>query len=602
MAPLACKRPSSRSVPPIDSALQERIDKSINQKIAQCLASFYSENAGEPIQKTFRRALHSVLEVQYPIQQPSQLEALKGIGPAVRKRIEKRLASDGFPLEVIQEIEPDSGSTISAKRRRRDISHRKVKDYVPALRSASYAILVALKLESNYPGFCGFLTISRLVDMAQPYATQALTEKVNGTYITPLRSAIKTLLSHQLILKTGHSAYALTDQGDLLATRLVEASGISLINPSNCISFENKSRIAFESKSLVLNPVQQTVDCTDPNNQIIPISDIITRDEDIEFSDLKEQTNKSCFERIVLPPENQIILLVDVREIKSRDDRDYIFRTLEESGVTCEVRNLELGDFMWIARSSVHPQELVLPIIVERKREDDLISSIKDGRFNEQKWRLRRSLVPTCIYLVEECSQSDIDGFGRESFESALLSTQLVDGFFLQYTHGLKMSLKFLSSLTSKIICNSRCTLNGIAMNHLHFKNSSFFNELRRLNIEASPTGDFLRSISYIDQMVHPTYDSFSRANSKSGNLSIRDIFVRQLLSIQGTNIGKAVMIADRFHSLAGLYAAYMSIASKKNRENLLTQWKIDGRNFGVALSTRIYNLVFHADSNTTKE
>ena len=47
-------------------------------------------------------------------------------------------------------------------------------------------------------------------------------------------------------------------------------------------------------------------------------------------------------------------------------------------------------------------RELVLPVIVERKRMDDLASSIKDGRFREQKFRLKKCGLSHPVYLVEE--------------------------------------------------------------------------------------------------------------------------------------------------------------------------------------------------------
>jgi len=59
---------------------------------------------------------------------------------------------------------------------------------------------------------------------------------------------------------------------------------------------------------------------------------------------------------------------------------------LTKMNVPFEVRKLEVGDFLWIARSKTSKEdELVLPYIVERKRMDDLGGSIKDGRFREQK-------------------------------------------------------------------------------------------------------------------------------------------------------------------------------------------------------------------------
>jgi crossover junction endonuclease MUS81 len=58
--------------------------------------------------------------------------------------------------------------------------------------------------------------------------------------------------------------------------------------------------------------------------------------------------------------------------------------------VLYDVRKLSIGDYLWICKPKASSgtrsdRELVLPYVVERKRMDDLVSSIKDGRFKEQK-------------------------------------------------------------------------------------------------------------------------------------------------------------------------------------------------------------------------
>ena len=58
---------------------------------------------------------------------------------------------------------------------------------------------------------------------------------------------------------------------------------------------------------------------------------------------------------------------------------------LKKLGVTCEIRKLNVGDFTWVARCRFTNRELVLPYIIERKRIDDLSSSIQDQRYQEQK-------------------------------------------------------------------------------------------------------------------------------------------------------------------------------------------------------------------------
>ena len=48
-----------------------------------------------------------------------------------------------------------------------------------------------------------------------------------------------------------------------------------------------------------------------------------------------------------------------------------------------------------------HYNEFVLDLIVERKTSNDLASSIRDGRYDEQKFRLRNSGINNVIYLIE---------------------------------------------------------------------------------------------------------------------------------------------------------------------------------------------------------
>lgn len=84
----------------------------------------------------------------------------------------------------------------------------------------------------------------------------------------------------------------------------------------------------------------------------------------------------------------EIVLVVDSREIESRSSRDKITETLLSKGVKVETRALRLGDMCWIARRidgmGGEEDECVLDYVVERKRLDDLCSSIKDGRYTEQ--------------------------------------------------------------------------------------------------------------------------------------------------------------------------------------------------------------------------
>ena len=89
--------------------------------------------------------------------------------------------------------------------------------------------------------------------------------------------------------------------------------------------------------------------------------------------------------------------------------KDATLPELNRSGVAYKTRRLAVGDFIWVARENSAPhREVVLDFIVERKRMDDLASSIVDGRFREQKYRLKQSGLGHVIYLIEE--------YGHKSF------------------------------------------------------------------------------------------------------------------------------------------------------------------------------------------
>ena len=85
---------------------------------------------------------------------------------------------------------------------------------------------------------------------------------------------------------------------------------------------------------------------------------------------------------VLLPGTFTVRLVLDNREVRTRDDRDYIGDQLRLLGCNPLVRPLELGDFFWVAklhdpnllsRHGEEGDEVALDWIVERKRLDDLV-------------------------------------------------------------------------------------------------------------------------------------------------------------------------------------------------------------------------------------
>lgn len=154
-------------------------------------------------------------------------------------------------------------------------------------------------------------------------------------------------------------------------------------------------------------------------------------------------------------------LVLDSREVRAKNDRDYIQDELAKLGVRALVRPLELGDFFWVAKCrepgllgclGEEGDEIALDWIVERKRLDDLVGSIKDGRFQEQKFRFRKLGVKNVVYIIEDFSMSSerISQF-HDAIESAIGSTQVIDEYFVKKTMKLDDTIRYLARMTGML-------------------------------------------------------------------------------------------------------------------------------------------------------
>lgn len=110
---------------------------------------------------------------------------------------------------------------------------------------------------------------------------------------------------------------------------------------------------------------------------------------------LPVQSNAAKFGFTLLKGTFDIFLVLDNREVRTRKDRNYFQTELSAKGIQVKTCTLALGDFCWIAKLKPEyyksttgfkeKDDILLGFIVERKSGDDLISSIKDGRYVEQK-------------------------------------------------------------------------------------------------------------------------------------------------------------------------------------------------------------------------
>uniref|UniRef100_A0A1X7VLV8 Crossover junction endonuclease MUS81 n=1 Tax=Amphimedon queenslandica TaxID=400682 RepID=A0A1X7VLV8_AMPQE len=166
------------------------------------------------------------------------------------------------------------------------------------------------------------------------------------------------------------------------------------------------------------------------------------------------------------PGQFEVLLCIDNSESsanrKSKANfRGLLLEELTKNGVKFSVRNLNIGDFLWIAKEIVsadpdqlrlpESREIVLDYIIERKRMDDLSDSIIDRRFHEQKFRMKLCGVANPVYLVEDYGDIAHCKVSQRGLYQAITNTQVIDSFFIKQTKDIKGSISYLTIMTRQL-------------------------------------------------------------------------------------------------------------------------------------------------------
>ena len=142
-------------------------------------------------------------------------------------------------------------------------------------------------------------------------------------------------------------------------------------------------------------------------------------------------------------------LLIDNREPQAIIK--YIEALNQESGnkIIIEIKSLDIGDYIFCDDSGEKTQ-----LIIERKSLSDLESSIKDGRYSEQSYRLDKSSIHNhnIVYLLE----GNIQNYKRTNFKNTIYSSM----FSLNYFKGFSVICSHNQIETGEIIFNFICKLN----------------------------------------------------------------------------------------------------------------------------------------------
>ncbi|KAJ4825591.1 hypothetical protein Tsubulata_015244 [Turnera subulata] len=219
-----------------------------------------------------------------------------------------------------------------------------------------------------------------------------------------------------------------------------------------------------------------------------------------------------------------VILILDDREqfaVRSSKGGKLIEYICKEHKIKIQVRRLPVGDGIWIARHKYLHTEYVLDFIVERKKVDDLRSSIRDNRYRDQKLRLLRCGLKKLIYVVEGDPNS-LEA--AESIKTACFTTEILEGFDVQRTSCLRDTLKKYGYLTQSIT---------------QFYRSQQAEQQPKISAVSPPLDEFIQRCQELEKMT------------------VSDAFAIQLMQVPQVTEEAALAVLDLYPTLISLALAY---------------------------------------------
>ncbi|OAP63325.1 hypothetical protein AYL99_02552 [Fonsecaea erecta] len=583
----------------------------------------------------YKKAYQSVKACPLTFNHPSEAQQLNGLGPKLCDRLTEKLkkhceqnglpmpkkkrkrnqTSEDGPLDAAQGDDDEQSSPVRRK--------RKAQPYVPKYRSGAYGLMVALGTldrESNQA-----IPKIDLIELAQPHCDASYTVPSDPTKFFTAWKSMQTLESKELVCTKGHPTkrYYLSDegwevaegiqasingrpvaakkskQGNSAPTRGVKGSKSASAEPgkkqpASAAPLQNSGLSGFAARKFF-----DQVEVLSVSENDWPESEPETRTVGFGSGKLAERpttSSSSMEDTIILPAGSfEVKMVLDMREVRTTTDRDYISGELKKLGVTPIIRSLPLGDVLWVAE--VNPlyadslkaatvgdeaggkMEIMLEHILERKRLDDLISSIKDGRFHEQKFRLHKSGIKNVTYLIEEYSISSekSDKYG-DALESAIASMQVVDNFFVKQTAKLDDTIRYLARMTR--------TLKGLY-------ESKDINVIPAQSFEAEAVSLLLERFRKTspERVVGMTFSVFSAMCDKSESMTLRDVYLKMLMCTRGVTGEKAIEIQKIWPTPRALAEAFEAHEKGNARDAMISDRlgsAIPRKKVARALSTKI--------------
>ncbi|AQZ12440.1 MUS81 (YDR386W) [Zygosaccharomyces parabailii] len=570
----------------------------------------------EQLGLTYEKARRNLMEFESVVYYPRDLKKVKGIGDTIMRRLEKRLKDycDEIGVAVPQPAAMPSASgtkrgSTALRLCRTDAEGstegpptKKLRKYIPRKRSGGYGILLAL-LELN--AISRGISKDDTIHAAQKYCDHSMSPNFATREFKGAWSAITVLKKHNFVIEEGRpKRYFLSEEGAGMAKILKAADDIKFPNEPEQEEGKLISEVSetYEDSEITANLSELLGSCpaTENGEQDLSLLDITFRGlgestpkskSTVHMSDggAKTQTSSPVSRqyRSTSPPLTEEIApkilkrrfegtsyelwskgtyeiypIIDHREVKSQRDRDFFSNAFTSRGMKCEIRQLALGDIVWIAKNKHNGSEAVLNTIIERKRLDDLAISIRDNRFMEQKSRLEKSGCKNKYYLIEE-TMGDVVGGMAEALKTSLWLILIYYRFSVIRTTNSDATVEKIQSLQT--VLEEEYSKKDLLVIKPHaLKNQDDYRcELEKFRIEFEKNKTV--------ECCH-NFQCFQEILGKGELVTIGELTIHILMFIKGISIEKAVAVQSVFPTLSHILAAYDGCKSPEEAKLLMFQ------------------------------
>ena len=333
------------------------------------------------------------------------------------------------------------------------------------------------------------------------------------------------------------------------------------------------------------------------------------------------------------------MIIIDNREHKLIE----LIKTTSSFTIPYEIKKLDIGDI--IISSSKHPDK---SLIIERKCMTDMISSIKDGRYKEQKIRLqaegsnsntiicylleglvndlRKPNDKTLLYgsIISSIFRDTIPIIRTTSLQETLdILTRLyermnknINDFFILKNNNLQQDIE-INDTPERIIINTSNSIVNTSNSIVNTSNSISFildtpnNLNNNLNNKNNNNETNNNETNNNETNNNETNKTINNENTENNNLYLHSIkkckkdnmtpkLWNQLIltNIPGVSTSSAIKINEVYPTLTSLLNAYTNCETDNDRIKLLstiilTHTEKQKRHIGKVISKRIYEYLY---------